>query len=70
MLSKIDGYNAEYQQLCLYPHLFWAMPQDYTDNQLWQWAIISKITDFSLKVLSPTDQLLLICQQGFSQKVK
>jgi predicted nucleotidyltransferase len=67
-LSRIDAYNAEHQHLSLYPHLFRAMPQDYTDNQLWQWAIPSKIADFHLKVLSPTDQLLLTCQQGFSQK--
>ncbi|MEL6161597.1 MAG: nucleotidyltransferase family protein [Cyanobacteria bacterium J06554_11] len=46
--------------LRLYNHLFWAEPQDHTDQQLWDKATFTTINSRSVRVLSPVDQLLMM----------
>ncbi|AFZ15630.1 hypothetical protein Cri9333_4867 (plasmid) [Crinalium epipsammum PCC 9333] len=50
--------------LYLQGHLFWAIPQDYIDEQVWKYAIPSGNNQPSW-MLSPTDQLLDGCVRTF-----
>lgn len=52
------------QLLYLQRHLFWAIPQDYTDEQVWQNATESW-SDIAAMRLSPTDQFLDGCARMF-----
>ncbi len=54
----IQFQNDQKQSLYLQGHLFWAIPQDYTDEQVWQNAT----ADWRL---SPTDQFLDGCARMF-----
>lgn len=55
------------QSLYLQGHLFWAIPQDYTDEQVWQNAI-ADWGDAAGWRLSPTDQFLDGCARIFSRQ--
>ncbi|MDZ7957764.1 MAG: nucleotidyltransferase family protein [Aulosira sp. DedQUE10] len=52
------------QRLYLQGHLFWAIPQDYTDEQVWQNAT-ADWSDVAGWRLSPTDQFLDRCARMF-----
>jgi hypothetical protein len=51
-------------QLYLQGHLFWAIPQDYTDRVVWQYATPSD-DELGGWRLSPTDQFLDLCSRTF-----
>ncbi|AFY33792.1 nucleotidyltransferase family protein [Calothrix sp. PCC 7507] len=50
--------------LYLQEHLFWGIPQDYIDEQVWQYAI-PRESNAAGWTLSPTDQLLDGCARTF-----
>ncbi len=56
--------NAQRQSLYLQGHLFWAIPQDDTDQKVWQYATPSG-DDLAGWRLSPTDQFLERCAGTF-----
>ncbi|MEH2009597.1 nucleotidyltransferase family protein [Nostoc sp.] len=65
-VNKTLIYLHNHQQYSLYlqSHLFWAIPQDHTDEQVWHYAT----TDFCDRAgwrLSPTDQFLDGCARTF-----
>jgi hypothetical protein len=49
--------------LYLQGRIFWAIPQDYVDEQVWQYAI-PRESNLAC-ILSPTDQLLDVCTKTF-----
>ncbi|WP_339377680.1 nucleotidyltransferase family protein [Merismopedia glauca] len=53
--------NAPNIHLNLHNNLFQAAPQSFTDEQLWANAVVTQISDLSVPVLSPVDQLLHLC---------
>lgn len=57
--------DEQKHSLYLQVHLFWAIPQDYTDEQVWRYAALSSSQDMSGLMLSPTDQLLDVCARTF-----
>ncbi|MDZ8188159.1 MAG: nucleotidyltransferase family protein [Nostoc sp. ChiSLP02] len=65
--EKLDfELQDEFPQLLFIPRgIFWAEPQEKTDNQLWNYAISCKISNISTLALSHTDQLLYICLRAF-----
>jgi hypothetical protein len=52
------------QSLYLQGHLFWATPQEYTDEQVWQYGIPSGDNPLGWQ-LSPTDRFLTECASTF-----
>jgi hypothetical protein len=64
--SKTFIHLQDSQQYSLYiqGHLFWAIPQDYTDAQIWQYAI-PDWCDLAGWRLSATDQFLDSCARNF-----
>ena len=52
-------------RLQLQGHLFWALPQDYTEKQLWANAISTQIGDTKTLILNPTDLFLHLCMKSF-----
>ncbi|MBD1859242.1 MULTISPECIES: nucleotidyltransferase family protein [Leptolyngbya] len=55
-------FKAQQQSLYIQTRLFWAFPQDETDEQVWRRAISLPNAGF---LLDPTDQLLEICARTF-----
>ena len=53
--------NQAQQQLYLHTHIFWAIPQNYTDEQVWKSRIPGQVSEVPISILDPTDQLLFIC---------
>ena len=62
--QSIHFQNDQKDSLYLQGRLFWAIPQDYTDEQVWQYATPSE-GDLTGKTISPTDRLLDICVKTF-----
>jgi hypothetical protein len=56
--------NEQQNSLYLQGHLFWAIPQEYIDEQVWQYAI-PRGSNLAGCILSPTDQLLDVCSRTF-----
>lgn len=50
--------------LYLLSRIFWAIPQDHTDNQIWQQAKKIKVDNYQIYLISPTDQFLVLCLQA------
>ncbi|MEM6450514.1 MAG: nucleotidyltransferase family protein [Cyanobacteria bacterium P01_D01_bin.105] len=67
-----DTVQSNSVSLCLHNHVFWATPQTHTDEQLWQHATTTEISNTSAKILSPVDQLLYLSlkmnQQQYDQQ--
>lgn len=63
LYSPIEFHNGCHFQLRLHNHLFEAVPQAYTDQQLWINAIAISIGGISTLAISPVDQLLHLCLQ-------
>ncbi|MEA5550651.1 nucleotidyltransferase family protein [Anabaena cylindrica UHCC 0172] len=71
---SVDGTTQEFRKLrCdssrslplyLQRHLFWAIPQDYTDEQVWHYATADWSSEAGWR-LSPTDQFLDGCARMF-----
>ena len=63
--QSIHLQNEQKHSLYLQVHLFWAIPQVYTDDQVWQYAVLSSFQGITGLILSPTDQLLDVCARSF-----
>ena len=46
-------------------HLFWAIPQEYTDKELWDSTLAYSIGDVTTLMLSPTDLFLHLAMRTF-----
>ncbi|MDF5726198.1 MAG: nucleotidyltransferase family protein [Rhizonema sp. PD37] len=62
--ESIHLQNDRSDSLYLQGRLFWAIPQDYTDEKVWQYATFIE-GDLTGWMLSPTDQLLDGCVKTF-----
>ncbi|WP_017655076.1 nucleotidyltransferase family protein [Fortiea contorta] len=56
--------DEQKNSLYLQGRLFWAIPQDYIDEQVWQYAIPNG-SNLAGYILNPTDQLLDVCTRTF-----
>ncbi|MEC4982482.1 MAG: nucleotidyltransferase family protein [Oscillatoria sp. PMC 1068.18] len=54
--------------LSLHKHLYQALPQSYTDRQVRENSIVTKVGGIKVRCLSPTDRLLFICQQTMKRR--
>ncbi|MEA5619900.1 nucleotidyltransferase family protein [Cronbergia sp. UHCC 0137] len=73
---RVDGHTQHFTELrnnfdsslnlplYLQEHLFWAIPQDYTDRQVWYYATADWSSEAGWR-LSPTDQFLDGCARMF-----
>jgi hypothetical protein len=68
-LPKLSAHlqNQQQQSLWVQVHLFWAIPQDKTDELVWAQASCSEDGGKRRQTLSPVDQFLDICQRAFIQ---
>ena len=62
--QSIHFQNDQEDSLYLQGRLFWAIPQDYTDEQVWQYATFIE-GDLTGWMVSPTDRLLDGCVRTF-----
>lgn len=73
-----EGANGESQtwqqpektRLTLHKHLFFALPQRYTDQQVWENSVITEIAGVRVRRLSLTDQLLVTSRQTMVRQGK
>ncbi|MHC5937846.1 nucleotidyltransferase family protein [Nostoc sp.] len=62
--TPIHLQDVQKHSLYLQGHLFWAIPQDYTDEEVWHYATPNR-DDLPGWRLSPTDQFLHGCARTF-----
>ena len=65
---RLEFQDKSNTYLCLQNHLFWAIPQEYTDEQLWHNALPYSMGDVSTLILSPTDLFLHLSIKTFDRQ--
>jgi Uncharacterised nucleotidyltransferase len=62
--------QAAKPSLTLHKHLFYALPQSYTDQQIWEHSVIVNIGGVRIRRLSLTDQLLVTSRRAMMRQDK